>query len=201
MVPLVLRLNIAGQPVKWVPWQVAVSLYSRDMIAWTAGGNVFSFKGGFNRATGRRSIIEINSIVAVKRSMAKKIARRSLPPLVNRELFRRDAHLCMYCGENFREANLTRDHIVPLSKGGKDEWSNVVAACKSCNARKGNRSPEQAKMPLLAIPYKPNWAEYLVLSNRRILADQMEFLKSQFTNNHTRRRKRLRSDCYARSFP
>jgi len=107
--------------------------------------------------------------------------QRDFPPLTNRELFRRDAHLCMYCGGNFHESNLTRDHVHPLSRGGREKWSNVVTACRSCNSRKGNRRPEEAKMPLLAIPYIPNWAEYLALSNRKILADQMEFLKSQFS--------------------
>jgi len=56
----------------------------------------------------------------------------------------------------------------------------VVTACKRCNARKGSHTPEEARMPLLAIPYVPNLAEYLVLRNRRILGDQMEFLKMQF---------------------
>ncbi|MCH8845846.1 MAG: HNH endonuclease [Proteobacteria bacterium] len=181
MAPLILRLNIAGQPVKWVPWQEAICLYSRDMIAWTAGDSVFSFRGGTNRISGQRSHIEINSIVAIKRSVVRKKIQRDFPPLTNRELFRRDAHLCMYCGGNFHESNLTRDHVHPLSRGGKDKWSNVVTACKSCNSRKGNRRPEESKMPLLAIPYVPNWAEYLALSNRKILADQMEFLKSQFS--------------------
>ena len=68
-----------------------------------------------------------------------------------------------------------------MSRGGRDRWSNVVTACRSCNTRKGNRTPEEARMPLLAVPYVPNWAEYLALSNRKILADQMEFLKSQFS--------------------
>lgn len=76
---------------------------------------------------------------------------------------------------------LTRDHVKPVSRGGKDQWSNVVAACRICNTRKGNRLPEEAHMPLLAVPYVPNWAEYLALSNRRILVDQMDFLKSQFS--------------------
>ena len=87
----------------------------------------------------------------------------------------------MYCGNKFRDELLTRDHVKPISQGGLDRWSNVVTACKHCNTRKGCRTPEEAHMPLLAIPYVPNWAEYLALSNRRILADQMEFLKSQFS--------------------
>jgi len=182
MSPLILRLDTAGQPVKWVPWQVAICLYSRDMIAWTAGESVFSFRGGTNRITGVRSAITVNSIVAIKRSVIKKRVRRDFPPLTNRELFLRDAHLCMYCGGHFHESNLTRDHVYPLSRGGRDKWSNVVTACRSCNSRKGNRQPEEARMSLLAVPFIPNWAEYLALSNRKILADQMEFLKSQFSN-------------------
>ena len=98
----------------------------------------------------------------------------------NHELFRRDDNLCLYCGREYPEFGLTRDHVIPLSRGGRDIWSNVVTACKACNTRKGGRTPEQARMPLLAIPYVPNWAEFLALSNRRILADQMAFLKSQF---------------------
>ncbi len=181
MPPLILRLDISGTPVTWIPWQTAICLYSRDMIAWTAGQQSFTFRGGFNRHTGERSIIDINSIIAVKRSGSRKYLQRSVPPLTNRELFLRDAHLCMYCGKEFAEQQLTRDHVVPISKGGRDRWKNVVTACRACNTRKGNRVPEQAGMPLLAIPFVPNWAEYLALSNRKILGDQMEFLKSQFS--------------------
>jgi len=180
--PLILRLDIAGTPVTWIPWQDAVCLYSRDMVAWTAGDSVFTIKGGYSRATGLRSTVDINSIIAIKRSAIHKKIKRNIPPLTNRELFLRDAHLCMYCGGQYRESSLTRDHVVPISKGGKDRWSNVVTACRNCNTRKGNRIPEDVNMPLLAVPYVPNWAEYLALSNRKILADQMEFLKSQFSN-------------------
>lgn len=181
MTHLILRLDIAGSPVTWIPWQDAVCLYSRDMIAWTTGESIFTFRGGTCRRTGKRSTVDVNSIIAVKRSMPHKYIRRTIPPLTNRELFLRDAHMCMYCGSEFGEIMLTRDHVVPMSRGGRDRWSNVVTACRHCNTRKGNRTPEEAHMPLLAVPYVPNWAEYLALSNRRILADQMEFLKSQFS--------------------
>jgi len=181
MTPLILRLDISGSPVRWIPWQLAVSLYSREMGAWTAGNSVFTFRGGISRLTGERSTVKINSIIAVKRSSPSKYIGRATPPLTNRELFTRDANICMYCGNKNYPLSLTRDHVVPLSKGGKDQWSNVVTACRNCNIRKGNRTPENAHMPLLAIPYVPNWAEYLALSNRKILADQMEFLKTQFS--------------------
>ena len=181
MTPLILRLDIAGTPVTWIPWQDAICLYSRDMIAWSTGEQRFTFHGGTCRKTGKRTIVEINSIIAVKRSSKHKYRQRTIPPLTNRELFLRDAHMCMYCGNELHESELTRDHVTPISRGGKDRWSNVVTACRNCNTRKGNRKPEEARMPLLAVPFVPNWAEYLALSNRKILASQMEFLKSQFS--------------------
>lgn len=181
MTPLILRLDISGTPVTWIPWQDAVCLHSRGMIAWTAGKQKFTFHGGICRRTGRRSTVDISSIIAIKRSAFHKYNKRTIPPLTNRELFLRDAQLCMYCGGEFQASELTRDHVVPLSRGGRDRWQNVVTACKHCNTRKGCRKPEEANMPLLAIPYVPNWAEYLALSNRKILADQMQFLKSQFS--------------------
>ena len=183
MAPLILRLDVAGTPVTWIPWQDAVCLYSRDMIAWTTGESVFTFTGGINRISGLRSKISINSIIAIKRSSIRKRVKRHIPPLTNRELFLRDAHLCMYCGREYQNHMLTRDHVMPMSRGGTDLWANVVTACRHCNTHKGNKTPEEANMPLLAIPYVPNWAEYLALSNRTILADQMEFLKSQFSSH------------------
>ena len=181
MTPLILRLDVSGTPVTWIPWQDAVSLYSRDLVAWTAGEQQFTFHGGICRRTGVRSRVDVSSIIAIKRSALHKYPKRTTPPLTNRELFLRDARLCMYCGGEYREQELTRDHVIPLSRGGHDRWSNVVTACKHCNTRKGNRRPEEANMPLLAVPYVPNWAEYLALSNRKILVDQMEFLKGQFS--------------------
>ena len=178
--PLILRLDIAGRPQRWIPWQDAVILDSREMIAWTAGERTFTFYGGVNRVSGCRSQITVNSIIAVRGYSRTTGDERLVPPLSNRELFLRDDHLCMYCGRQLPGHLLTRDHLVPLSRGGTDCWSNVVAACRGCNHAKGSRTPDEAGMSLLAVPYVPNRAEYLVLSNRRILADQMEFLKKRF---------------------
>jgi len=182
--PLILRLDVAGTPLRWVPWQAAVCLYSRDLVAWTTGDNEFTFLGGTSRATGWRSSVTVHSIIAIKRSSRGRHVQRNVPPLNNHELFRRDGYMCMYCGTQHSEHQLTRDHVIPLSKGGRDRWSNVVSACRSCNTRKGCRTPERASMPLLAVPYVPNWAEFLALSNRKIMADQMEFLRSQFNRKN-----------------
>lgn len=180
--PLILRLDVVGKPVSWVPWQIAACLYSRKRVAWTAGVREFVFYGGMSRLTGSRSQLSINSIIAVKGICARYSRHEVTPPLSNRELFIRDSFLCMYCGKPFQSRLLTRDHIIPMSRGGTDIWPNVVTACRSCNTTKGCRTPEEAAMPILAVPYVPNWAEYLALCNRKILADQMEFLRKQFSH-------------------
>jgi hypothetical protein len=81
-----------------------------------------------------------------------------------------------YCAQRFRLDQLDMEHIVPSSKGGEASWMNLVAACKACNHRKGDRTPEAAGMKLHYVPYVPNRYEAFILSNRKILADQMEFL-------------------------
>jgi 5-methylcytosine-specific restriction endonuclease McrA len=91
-------------------------------------------------------------------------------------LFARDRYLCAYCGERFRSQFLEMEHVYPRSRGGADAWMNLVTACRSCNDRKRARTPEEARMPLLYLPYVPNRHEAFILGNRRILADQMEFL-------------------------
>lgn len=177
--PLILRLDINGLPVNWIHWQEAACLYASDRVAWTAGDNVFALRGGYSRSLERQTLIYIHSIVAIKGEY-RRYRQPLTPPLTNRELFRRDGHVCMYCGKSFRESDLTRDHVLPISRGGKNHWSNVISACRRCNTHKGSLTPDEANMPLLAVPYIPNLAEYLFLRNRRILADQMDFLKTQF---------------------
>jgi hypothetical protein len=165
-----------GTPHRWVSWQMACVYQAKDLVAWQAGDRNFSFQGGTNRVTGERSHIATNSIIAIKgKSILSKTVNQT-PPLSNRELFSRDRHICGYCGTHFLGARLTRDHVVPVSQGGKDRWMNVVTACRPCNQRKSGRTPEEAHMPLLYAPYVPNKAEYLILSNRNILTDQMDFL-------------------------
>lgn len=172
--PAILKVDAGGLPMAWIHWQTAVTLYARNQVRWEAGDERFLIRGGINAVTGCRSSIEIGSIVAVSGHGHRLLY--GAPSLSNRTLFERDRNLCLYCGRNFPVHQLTRDHVVPVSRGGLDVWENCVTACGPCNQRKNNRTPEQASMRLLAVPYTPNRAEYLILSNRRILADQMEFL-------------------------
>ncbi len=192
----VLRTDVAGMPLEWIGYQDAVRLYHLGQVAYTCGTLLYRIHGGTNARTGRRSLIEVNSIIAtVGNNHALAKARdHYVPPLNNQALFKRDGRLCLYCGQRFADRDLSRDHVTPLSRGGDDVWSNVVAACKRCNNHKAGRSPEEAGMELLAVPFVPTHAEYIYLQGHRVLADQMEFLLAHFPRTsplHERLRRRI----------
>lgn len=175
-IPRVLSLDAHGHILNWMHWQDAVCLYVRGAVSWTMGEPCMTVHGGKNRLTGEQSIVELHPIVAA-RGHANFRSHLPSPALTNIALFARDKQLCLYCGKAHSRHVLTRDHVKPLCLGGKDIWENVVSSCFKCNSKKGGRTPQQANMPLLAIPYRPSWVEHLLLSNRNILADQMAFLK------------------------
>ena len=82
-------------------------------------------------------------------------------PRFNRiNIFRRDNSVCQYCGKNFTKQELTLDHVIPKSQGGKSNWENVVCACGKCNRKKGGKTPEQANMKILNKPVKPKWGPF-----------------------------------------
>ena len=175
----ILRTDVSGMPLEWVAYQDAVRLYFNGQIAYTCGSNIMTIRGGINAITNQRSKVDVNSIIATYGNN-KILSEQYAPPLNNTTLFRRDDHLCLYCGNKFKTEDLSRDHVTPLFQGGKDLWVNVVSACKRCNNAKAGRTPEQANMKLLAIPFIPTHAEYIFLQGKVILFDQMEFLKQHF---------------------
>jgi 5-methylcytosine-specific restriction endonuclease McrA len=171
----VLQLDISGRPQAWVSPREAAVLYATDAVAWTLGDAFQVLRGGIQRVSGRQSRIALHPIIAVRGAVPTR-AWRQAPALANPKLFSRDRHLCAYCGGQFEFDDLTREHIVPVSRGGVDSWMNCITACRGCNGRKGNRLPEEARMPLLYLPYVPSLHEDMILRGRRIVADQMEFL-------------------------
>ena len=74
-------------------------------------------------------------------------------PLSRKNIFQRDNNSCQYCGQ--KNKKLSIDHVFPRSRGGTDNWENVTTACLRCNVQKGNRTPEEANMPLRRKPYRP----------------------------------------------
>lgn len=177
MFPHVLKLDIGGVPVEWLRWQDAATLYARDRVRWEAGEARFMLHGGA-RADGSRSSLDINAIIAV--SDRSRRFERGRPAVNNRILFARDRFRCLYCGQRFASKDLTRDHVTPASRGGRDVYRNLATSCRACNARKDNRTPEEARMPLLALPFEPDMASYLLLlaSGRHITGCQQSFLET-----------------------
>lgn len=182
----ILRTDVSGMPLEWITYQDAVRLYFNSQIAYTCGSNILTIRGGINAKSNKRSKVDVNSIIATYGNN-KTLTNLYAPPLNNRTLFKRDDHLCLYCGNKLKSENLSRDHITPLFQGGKDLWVNVVTACKRCNNAKAGRTPEQANMELLAIPFIPTHAEYIFLQGKVVLYDQMEFLKQHFPRTSTLR--------------
>ena len=100
--------------------------------------------------------------------------------VTNTFLFARDEYTCQYCGRHRGQLKgrqfLTRDHILPLSRGGDNTWQNLVASCSPCNNRKGDRLPGAAGMKLLSTPREPNYVR-LVWTVRRVTETQARYIK------------------------
>lgn len=183
----ILKLDAGGTPTEWLSHQDAICYHAKNMVIWQLGegeGEV-TFRGGENRMTGRMSTIATAPIIAVRGEGGAKARMNKPPSLTNPELFRRDHNMCAYCGKIFKSLDLTRDHVIPRSKGGLDKWTNVVTACGNCNHKKDDHLLQDCGMELLYVPYAPNRAEALILENRNVLACQMEYLKS-FIPEHSR---------------
>lgn len=108
------------------------------------------------------------------------VPRRFRRQVTNTFLFARDRYQCQFCGrrENelgFREC-LTRDHLIPLSRGGTNHWTNVVTACSGCNTRKGNRLLAECGMQLQSVPTEPHFV-YLTWAVRRLTPVQSRYIR------------------------
>jgi 5-methylcytosine-specific restriction endonuclease McrA len=75
----------------------------------------------------------------------------------------RDKSTCQYCYKKHSLADLTFDHVIPISKGGQTNWENIVTACAACNTKKSNKTPKEARMRLLKVAVEPKWSPQLCL--------------------------------------
>lgn len=173
----VLALDISGIPRQWIGYDEAITYHAKNAVAWSMGDIVARYHGGVQK-NGTVSYLETPSIIAI-RGHGFDPHKHGTVALSNRTLFGRDRHVCAYCGGHFPNFyHLSRDHIVPRSKGGLNNWMNVVTACKVCNGKKGNKTLKESRMELIYLPYEPSHYENMILQNRTILADQMEYLLS-----------------------
>lgn len=175
----VLQLDIQGTPQAWITLEHAALHVATDSVAWVEGdGPLATLRGGYNVARRQQSVIDIHPIMALRG--APKLNLFDGVPAFNRaKLFRRDRMTCAYCGQCCAERDLSCEHIVPQARGGRWNWMNLVTACSPCNSRKADRTPEEADMPLVYLPYVPSRFEDFLLEGRNIRADVHEWLAAR----------------------
>lgn len=110
------------------------------------------------------SIIRLNRYIQLP---FKKVA------LSRQNIFKRDGHECVYCGTR---GNLTVDHVMPRSRGGRDSWHNLVTACQRCNTEKGDQTPDEAEMNMTHQPFRPSFIMYLRDFNGKVVDEWKPYL-------------------------
>ena len=175
----VLQLDIQGTPQAWISLEHAAVHVATGSVAWVDGcGPLATLRGGFNVVRGRQSVIDVFPIIAL-RGASRVNLFDVVPAFSKLKLFRRDRMTCAYCGQRFHERDLQCEHILPESRGGRWAWMNLVTACGPCNGRKADRTPEEAGMPLVYLPYVPSRFEAFLLEGRHIRADVHEWLAAR----------------------
>ena len=175
----VLQLDIQGTPQAWISLEHAAVHVATGSVAWVDGcGPLATLRGGFNVVRGRQSVIDVFPIMAL-RGASRVNLFDVVPAFSKLKLFRRDRMTCAYCGQRFHERELQCEHILPESRGGRWAWMNLVTACGACNGRKADRTPEEAGLRLVYLPYVPSRFENFLLEGRPIRADVHDWLASR----------------------
>lgn len=147
---MVLLLNADYTPLQAITWRRAVKLIYMgkvDIVQQT------------DQVIGRFRLPSVLRLVHLVRSVFKRQVGWS-----KRNVLIRDRNRCQYCGKLFPKKQLTLDHVVPKSCGGKNKWTNTVAACFPCNNAKGNRTPAQAGLHLYKKPVEPTLFEFMKIN-------------------------------------
>lgn len=166
-----LALNASFEPLTMVPLKRALRLVidgKAEIVEAEQGRTVRSEK----LAVPRPAVIRLTKFIHVPRKFRRQVT--------NTFLFARDQYKCQYCGRTGTELKpreaLTRDHLIPLSRGGLNEWTNVVTACSSCNTRKSNRLPSEIGMYPLHAPIEPHFV-HLSWAVRRLTPIQARYIR------------------------
>lgn len=136
---------VACPPSRWT-WQEALEA--------VLAGRVNAVAHYDREARSPSVSLRLPAIVALK----SYVSQERPAPLTRFNLFLRDAFRCLYCGRRQAVEELTFDHLLPRARGGTSHWENLVAACRGCNGRKGDRTPAAAGLTLLRAPYRPTQA-------------------------------------------
>jgi 5-methylcytosine-specific restriction endonuclease McrA len=166
-----LALNASFEPLTMVPLRRAMRLVidgKAEIVESEPSRVMRSERLSFPRP----AVIRLTKFVHVPRRFRRQVT--------NTFLFARDQYRCQYCGRSSAELkpreSLTRDHVIPLSRGGSNEWTNVVTACSPCNTRKANRFPEEIGMHPITRPTEPHFV-HLSWAVRRLTPPQARYIR------------------------
>mgnify|MGYP003578968373 CR=1 FL=1 len=166
-----LALNASFEPLTMVPLRRALRL--------VIDGKAEIVEADRDR-TVRSERLTMPRPVVIRLTKFIHVPRRFRRQVTNTFLFARDRYRCQYCGKSTAELkprqSLTRDHLIPLSRGGDNEWTNVVTACSTCNTRKGNHLPEECGMHPMVPPREPHFV-HLSWAVRRLSVAQAKYIK------------------------
>lgn len=148
-----LLLNIGYEPIRLINW--------RDAITKWVLGKVEIIESYKDRPLRSKDIVmQTPAVVRINRGYHKYCTAVSFDRY---HVYARDGWTCQYCGQRFSESHLTYDHVIPKCRGGKRDWLNIVTACEACNNKKADRTPKEARMPLLKRPTRPRWMPNLLV--------------------------------------
>ncbi|MFQ5792649.1 MAG: HNH endonuclease [Acidobacteriota bacterium] len=143
-----LLLNATYEPLRVVPWQKAILLLMKRKVEVVAA---------YDRAIRSVSLsVQLPSVLRLL-SHVRVVRQFQHVPFSRANIYIRDKYGCQYCGRRLPSTELTFDHIIPVSRGGRKDWENIVTCCIDCNRRKGGKTPEQAGLRLLRLPRRPSF--------------------------------------------
>lgn len=143
-----LLLNASYEPLRVITWQKAVVLLVKGKV------EVIASHGLMIR--GVTVTLELPSVLRLLRRV--RVTRRfHQVPFSRTNIYLRDKYRCQYCARRFSAPDLTFDHVIPASQGGRKEWENIVTCCIVCNRKKGGKTPDQAGLKLVRRPTRPSY--------------------------------------------
>ena len=182
-----LALNASFEPLTMVPVRRALRLVIEGKAEIVEADGP-EYMRSERLAIPRPAIIRLVKFVHVPRRFRRHVT--------NTFLFARDDYQCQYCGRKANELkpreSLTRDHLIPMSRGGTNEWSNVVTACSSCNTRKANRMPSEIGMQPLHAPVEPHFV-HLSWAVRRLTPIQAQYIRTFYGEDTLRELEKIES--------
>lgn len=151
----VLLLNATYEPLRVISWKRAITLLTLDKV---------EVLETYDREV--RSVTLAIRLPAVVRLIHLVRFRKHTVRFSRENIYIRDKYQCQYCASSMNANDLTYDHVIPKSMGGKTAWENIVTCCLPCNKKKGGRTPGQARMSLIRKAKRPSWHPMLMITRR-----------------------------------